>query len=231
MIAYREEIDGLRAIAVISVILFHADFRLLFAGGYVGVDVFFVISGYLITSIIEKEMQTGNFSLKQFYERRFRRIQPMLFTVMIVGSVLGYPCLSSARLKEMGQTFLSTITFTANIFFWFIDDSYFNPVAKKNPFVHTWSLAVEEQFYLFYPILYYSLRKKSKLLGVTLTSIGITSFVLAQWGDNINNIRSGFFYMFAQHPIGTFYSPFGRLWELLLGALVAFLLKGKDLSG
>lgn len=230
MLAYRKEIDGLRAISVISVILFHADFPLLVAGGYVGVDVFFVISGYLITSIIESEIENRTFSIKNFYERRCRRILPMVFTVMFFGSLTRYPCLSSTRLKQMGQTFLSIVTLSANFFFWHTDDSYFNPVARKNPFVHTWSLAVEEQFYLFYPILYSSLRRQPRLLVMILTLIAATSIFLAQWGENIKHMKSGSFHMFAQHPLATFYLPFGRLWELLMGAAATLITHKKILQ-
>ena len=148
---YRAEIDGLRALAVLPVILFHAGFDW-FSGGFVGVDVFFVISGYLITTIIINELGEGKFSVVNFYERRARRILPALFFMMLVCLPFAYLWLGPGELKSFGQSLIAVSTFSSNILFW-LETGYFDSAAELKPLLHTWSLAVEEQFYILFPLL------------------------------------------------------------------------------
>jgi peptidoglycan/LPS O-acetylase OafA/YrhL len=147
---YRAEIDGLRALAVLPVILFHAGFEK-FSGGYVGVDVFFVISGYLITTIIISEMAEDNFSILNFYERRARRILPALFFVMLACFPFAWFWLAPDDLKDFGESLFAVSIFSSNILFW-LESGYFDTAAELKPLLHTWSLAVEEQFYILFPI-------------------------------------------------------------------------------
>ena len=147
---YRSEIDGLRALAVLPVIIFHAGLQW-FSGGFVGVDIFFVISGYLITNIIISEMAEDSFSLKNFYERRARRILPALFFVTVVCMPFAWMWLAPSDLKDFGNSVASVGIFTSNIFFW-SELGYFGPTAELQPLLHTWSLAVEEQYYILFPV-------------------------------------------------------------------------------
>lgn len=147
---HRPEIDGLRAIAVLPVILFHA--RLPgFSGGFVGVDIFFVISGFLITSLILEEMARGDFSLRRFYERRARRILPALYLVLAVSMPFALALMWPDELREFGRYLVAVIFFVSNIRLWLSTD-YFSPDAALNPLLHTWSLGVEEQFYMLFPL-------------------------------------------------------------------------------
>lgn len=141
---HRREIDGLRAFAVLPVILFHAGFQT-FSGGFVGVDIFFVISGYLITSIILEEQQAGTFTLMGFYERRARRILPALFVVMAGCVALGWLWLLPIDMKLFSESLVAAPAFASNILF-YVTGSYFEPAAELKPLLHTWSLAVEEQY-------------------------------------------------------------------------------------
>ncbi|CAF0792235.1 unnamed protein product [Rotaria sp. Silwood1] len=179
---YRDEIDGLRALAIIPVILFHTGHHWSFAGGYIGVDVFFVISGYLITSVIENEREKGNFSLVHFYERRCRRILPALFFILLISSIFAYCWMSPDQLKDFGQTLISIITLSSNIFFWWKHNRRFTKLTELNPLVHTWSLAAEEQFYLVFPLICYFSGKKKRHLFILLIFLALLSFFLAQWG-------------------------------------------------
>ena len=147
---YRSEIDGLRALAVLPVIFFHAGIDF-FKGGYIGVDIFFVISGYLITSIILREINQGKFSILNFYERRARRILPALFFVMSFSLICSWFFLLPGEFKNFGQSLISVTFFVSNIFFW-RKSGYFDGAAEYMPLLHTWSLSVEEQFYLLFPI-------------------------------------------------------------------------------
>ena len=147
---YRPEIDGLRAIAVIPVLLYHAGFSW-FSGGYVGVDVFFVISGYLITTILIGEIQAGNFSIWRFYERRARRILPALCFVMLACIPFAWKWMLPDQFKDFGQSMLAVVFFASNILFW-RESGYFEASAEEKPLLHTWSLAVEEQYYLLFPL-------------------------------------------------------------------------------
>jgi len=148
---YRKEIDGLRAIAVIPVILFHAGFAFA-SGGYIGVDVFLVISGYLITNIILKEQEKGIFSISSFYERRARRILPALFLTMLLCIPFALIWMLPIALTNFSESILATTFFSSNIFFW-REAGYFDSPSELKPLLHTWSLALEEQFYIFFPVL------------------------------------------------------------------------------
>jgi peptidoglycan/LPS O-acetylase OafA/YrhL len=148
---YRKEIDGLRAIAVLPVIFFHAGFDW-FSGGFVGVDVFFVISGYLITSIIFSEIKTGQFSIIAFYERRCRRILPALFFVILVCLSFAWLWMLPNTLLDFSKSLISVMLYVSNLYFR-NDTGYFANVAEEKPLLHTWSLSVEEQYYLFFPLL------------------------------------------------------------------------------
>ena len=148
--AYRPDIDGLRALAVLPVILFHAN--LFFPGGFIGVDVFFVISGYLITQIIERDLQAHKFSVLVFYQRRIRRIFPALFVMCAVSILIAYFLLVPEELRDFGKTLLASSAFSSNILFyrW---SGYFAPDSEFAPLLHTWTLSVEEQFYVCWPLL------------------------------------------------------------------------------
>jgi peptidoglycan/LPS O-acetylase OafA/YrhL len=228
MVAYREEIDGLRGIAVISVILYHAGFKMYFSGGYVGVDIFFVISGYLITSIIQKECQEDTFSLIHFYERRCRRILPVLFLILFLSSIFAYYSMLPEQLKEFGESLISVLCLSSNIYFWWKDDGYFSRLTELNPLVHTWSLTVEEQFYLLFPFLCYLFIKKKSYFIIILICSSICSLFLSQWGGNFQLISLNQFQMFFQPNYASFYLPIGRIWELLFGVFVAFYLQSDD---
>lgn len=152
---YRAEVDGLRSFAVLPVIFFHAGFNL-FSGGFAGVDVFFVISGYLITLIILRELQAGTFSIARFYERRARRILPALFFVLLSCLPFAWLWMTPQQLQEFSRSLMSVVVFASNIFFW-LTSGYFDAAAGEKPLLHTWSLAVEEQYYLLFPIMIASL--------------------------------------------------------------------------
>ncbi len=205
---YRPEIDGLRTVAVIPVILFHAGFSA-FSGGYVGVDVFFVVSGYLITTIILSEMEQGTFTIANFYERRARRILPALFLIMLISMLFAWFWLLPSDMKDFSQSLVSTSLFFSNILFW-IGNDYCSADSALTPLLHTWSLAIEEQYYVLFPLflmLMWRFRKRW-ILGSFLL-IAALSFTVAQWG--------------AQHkPTATFYLLPTRGWELAIGAGIAF---------
>lgn len=204
---YRREIDGLRALAVLPVIFFHAGFDT-FSGGFVGVDVFFVISGYLITSIILTEKQAGTFSLIRFYERRARRILPALFFVMAACVPFAWLWLLPSDLKSFSQSLVAVSTFWSNILFW-RESGYFDTAAELKPLLHTWSLAVEEQFYLLFPLFILLTWRLGKrwIVGLLLAAAAI-SLALAHWGA-------------VNKPAETFFLLPTRGWELLIGAGIA----------
>jgi peptidoglycan/LPS O-acetylase OafA/YrhL len=135
------------------------------------------------------------------------------------------------QLEEFGQSLISIITLSSNIFFWWKDDGYFSQLTELNPLVHTWSLSIEEQFYLVFPLLYYFFGNKKYYLIVFLTCFALFSFALAQWGGNLQLIPISRFHMFSQHPCASFYLPVGRVWELLLGVLAAFYSRANNSSG
>ncbi|MBA83889.1 acyltransferase family protein [Thalassobius sp. S69A] len=205
---YRKEIDGLRAVAVLPVILFHAGLDL-FSGGFVGVDVFFVISGFLITRIIAEELERGQFSVLRFYERRARRILPALFCVVAATSVAALVLMLPYQLQAFGQGLGGVAGFFSNIVFW-RQSGYFAAAAELNPLLHTWSLSVEEQFYLFIPLIMAGLwgRVHRRTVGAVLAAGFLVSLVLAQ-------LLTG------RMPGASFYLLPTRAWELLAGSLLA----------
>ncbi len=206
---YRPEVDGLRALAVLPVVFFHAGMPG-FSGGFVGVDVFFVISGYLITTILLREIEAGDFSIARFYERRARRIVPALVCVMVVVALAGCALLVPDQLQTLGSSMLAVTLFASNFFFWQTTD-YFKPAAELQPLLHTWSLAVEEQFYILYPfVLLLCWRHCRQHLKLVLALLLVSSLVLAEVG-------------WRTKPIANFYLLLPRAWELLAGALVALV--------
>ncbi len=211
---YRREIDGLRAIAVITVIFFHAGFDA-FGGGFVGVDIFFVISGYLITTIILDELARDKFSIVNFYERRARRILPALFFVMLVCIPIACFFLMPRDLKDFSKSFMAVSVFASNILFW-RESTYFDTAADLKLLLHTWSLAVEWQYYFLFPLFLLLLWRFDKrwIVG-TLALILFASFTLAQWAAYAK-------------PIAAFYLLPTRGWELLIGALAAFFPSGTN---
>jgi peptidoglycan/LPS O-acetylase OafA/YrhL len=219
-VEYRREIDGLRALAVVPVILFHAGFGWV-RGGYVGVDVFFVISGYLITSIIVSEKNAGRFTLRGFYERRARRILPALFLVTIACIIPAWFWMLSNQLKLFAESALAVALFTSNILFWRKSD-YFAPAVEDMPLLHTWTLAVEEQFYVVFPLFVLMIWKLGhRWLVGAIALVAVLSFAIAEYTSHT-------------HPSAAFYFSQMRAWELMLGALAAFAWMDKrvpDLPG
>lgn len=205
---YRREIDGLRAVAVLPVIFYHAGFKA-FEGGFIGVDVFFVISGYLITTIILSDMNNQKFSIVTFYERRARRILPALFFVMFCCLPFAWLWLIPEHLKEFTESLAAVSVFSSNIFFW-SKSGYFSTASELQPLIHTWSLAVEEQYYVLFPLFLMALWKlRKRWIFGSLIVVAIVSLLAAQWG--------------AHHkPSATFYLLPTRAWELAIGALIAF---------
>jgi peptidoglycan/LPS O-acetylase OafA/YrhL len=204
---YRREIDGLRAVAVVPVILFHAGVSA-FSGGFVGVDVFFVISGYLITSLIVDERRSGTFTFSGFYERRARRILPALIVVTIACLPFAWLWLLPTDLRSFSASVVAVCTMTSNFLFW-RESGYFGPVTDLKPLVHTWSLAVEEQYYVLYPVFLGLIwRWSARWRTALLVAMSLASLALAQWGA-------------LYHPQAAFYLLPTRGWELLLGALAA----------
>lgn len=205
---YRVEIDGLRAVAVVPVVLFHAGIPL-FSGGFVGVDVFFVISGYLIAGIILSELELGRFSLLAFYERRARRIFPALFLVIFSTAVMAWFWLPPSEMKDFSQSLIAVSIFSSNILFW-LESGYWDTASELKPLLHTWSLAVEEQYYLLFPIFLMAMWRFGKrwLIG-TFIFLAVVSLMASHWG--------------AYHkPVATFYLLPTRGWEIAIGALIAF---------
>lgn len=206
-ITYRPEIDGLRALAVIPVIFFHAGFEAM-AGGFVGVDIFFVISGYLITSILYSEIQNGSFSLVRFYERRVRRLYPALTLVTIFCIPFAWWWMLPSEFREFLYSIAAIQLFASNIFFWWNTD-YFSTGAELTPLLHTWSLAVEEQFYLFFPLGLLLLKRLDKRLLIAGIVLAIIAGLLLATRLTVS------------HPSASFYLLPSRAWELLMGALMA----------
>jgi peptidoglycan/LPS O-acetylase OafA/YrhL len=209
---YRREVDGLRAVAVLPVIFFHAGFDA-FSGGFVGVDVFFVISGYLITSIIIAELSKGTFSLLEFYERRARRILPALAVVLAACVPIAWMSLAPADLKDFWQSLVAVSLFASNVLFW-LESGYFDQAAELKPLLHTWSLSVEEQFYVFFPLLLTLIWPQGlKRVAAFLFSLALASLWLAEWAST-------------RHPEAAFFLLPTRGWELAIGALVALRTHG-----
>lgn len=207
MIAYRTDIDGLRAVSIIAVLLFHVGFDG-WSGGYVGVDVFFVISGFLITSLIAADIDTGTFSLGRFYERRIRRLLPATIPVVVFTALFAAAFYTSERFFEYGQSLIAFTTYTSNWFF-YSTRGYFAGADATTPLLHSWSLAVEEQFYLVFPLLLLVLARRPGVRLRVLAGFAAVSLVYAQM-----LLRDG------QSDLA-FYSSLARIWELLAGALLA----------
>jgi len=201
---YRADIDGLRALAVMAVIIFHT-FPNILPGGFVGVDIFFVISGYLITQIILSDLSKGKFSATSFYARRIRRIFPALIAVLVATFLLGWNSFLPLELTSLGKNIVASALFSANLML-LSEAGYFDLAAHLKPLLHLWSLGIEEQFYLVWPLLLRSLPPNRLLL--------ITGVILA--ASFVSNIAT-----IAHHPSETFYLPFTRAWELMAGAGLA----------
>lgn len=208
---YRSEVDGLRAVAVLPVLFFHAGFTS-FSGGFVGVDIFFVISGYLITSLIIEEAEAGSFSLLDFYERRFRRIVPALLVVVSATIPFAWAWMTTREFDDYAQSLFATNLSVSNFLFW-KEANYFGTEAELKPLLHTWSLAVEEQFYLIFPLLLVMFGFRRRLIW-TVAALVFASFALTQ----ILAVRA---------PAANFYLLPTRFWELGVGALLALVQGGR----
>jgi peptidoglycan/LPS O-acetylase OafA/YrhL len=207
-INYRPDIDGLRAVAVLTVIAFHA-FPEWVSGGFIGVDIFFVISGFLITNLIQVRLREQNFSILAFYASRVRRLFPSLILVLLACQTFAWFALLSDEYKSLGKHISATALLIPNWIFW-SESGYFDYAANTKPLLHLWSLGVEEQFYLFWPITLYLLFIY-KLNAIRITSVLLLCSLL------LNLL------MIEKSLSATFFLPFTRIWELLAGSLLAFL--------
>lgn len=224
---HRVEVDGLRAFAVLPVMFFHAGFGWI-SGGFIGVDIFFVISGFLITAIIQKELSQSRFTLVGFYERRARRILPAMFVTLLLCLPFAWWLMDVAQFYSFGKSLIAVVLFIANFFFG-VEANYFAPSAELMPLLHMWSLAVEEQFYVVFP-----------LLMIVLARIGVTGGGVSGGGTSGGSVTRGRLlvailagialitfgvtvYMSTVSPVMNFYWPVGRAWELLAGAIAALL--------
>lgn len=211
-LSYRADIDGLRAIAVLAVVLFHA-FPETLPGGFIGVDIFFVISGYLISTIIFRELGNAHFSFSNFYSRRISRIFPSLILVLTATYAMGWGLLLPGEYKQLSFHIFAGAGFFSNFQLW-SEIGYFDNTAYTKPLLHLWSLSIEEQFYLIWPLLICSIWKFRKAIPVLITALIAISFA---WG----------LYNLQQDPGAAFYLPQSRIWELLCGAAVAWLETGR----
>lgn len=203
---YRPDIDGLRTIAVASVVTHHA-FPQLLPGGFVGVDIFFVISGYLISTIILRSLASGRFTFADFYVRRIKRIFPALLLVLATTAVMGWQRLIPSDYAELGKHLLGGAAFVSNFLFW-QEAGYFDAESLSKPLLHLWSLAIEEQFYLLWPLGLYLLHRWRLPAMRGIAAILLLSFLV--------NLA-----LVVDHPVAAFYNPAARVWELMLGALLA----------
>jgi peptidoglycan/LPS O-acetylase OafA/YrhL len=209
---YRADIDGLRAIAILSVVGFHA-FPKRIASGFIGVDIFFVISGFLISSIIFSSLERDRFSLVEFYSRRIKRIFPALLLVMVASLAFGGFALYSDEYMQLGKHIAGGAGFVSNFMLWG-ESGYFDNAAKAKPLLHLWSLAIEEQFYIFWPLLLaLAWKHQWNFLKVTIL-IAVASFAAEIYLSN-NNLTEAF------------YSPLPRFWELMIGGVLAFIVLHK----
>jgi len=206
--AYRRDIDGLRAVAVLSVLVFHA-FPTWLPGGFIGVDIFFIISGFLISTILLNGMRAGSFSVADFYARRVRRIFPALVLVMAACAALGWFALFPDEYRMLGKHMFGGATFSSNFFLW-NEVGYFDTSAETKPLLHLWSLAVEEQFYLVWPVVLWLSFKRRWAPWKPALLLGVLSFIV-----NVSGVHN--------YASATFYSPASRMWELLLGAMLAYM--------
>jgi peptidoglycan/LPS O-acetylase OafA/YrhL len=213
---YRKDIDGLRGIAVLSVVFFHA-FPQWIRGGFIGVDIFFVISGYLISAIIFRSLEQRTFSLGEFYERRVIRLFPALFIVLGSVLVFGWFSLLGSEYKQLGSYAVAGALFFSNLLSW-REAGYFDAHADEKPLLHLWSLGVEEQFYLIWPLALVFLFRRSHNFVIFVGVVALLSFM-------VNILELGSF------PVATFYSPFSRFFELMVGAAIACLGSFSKLAG
>jgi peptidoglycan/LPS O-acetylase OafA/YrhL len=204
---HRPDIDGLRAIAVLAVVAFHASKRI--PGGFIGVDVFFVISGFLISSIILNGLKHDSFSFIDFYVRRIRRIFPALILVLSTSWLLGWFILEPEAYALLGKHMLAGAGFASNILLW-SESGYFDPDASLKPLLHLWSLGIEEQFYLVWPVILFFAAKGRQKIYVWIVAVLAVSFAINIWGVD-------------RDPVATFYLPLSRFWELLVGAALAYV--------
>ncbi|MEQ1536738.1 MAG: acyltransferase family protein [Burkholderiaceae bacterium] len=205
---YRPDIDGLRAVAVLSVVIYHA-FPDALKAGFMGVDIFFVISGYLISSIIFENIDRGSFSFGQFYGRRIKRIFPALTLVLLSCLVFGWFGLLGDEFKQLGKHMAAGAGFVSNFYLW-QESGYFNNAAETKPLLHLWSLAIEEQFYIVWPLIVWLTWKRKWLFLSVFIGLGVASFAY-----NVHLVRLD--------PTATFFSPATRIWELLAGVLLAYM--------
>src|SRR5580704_10816415 len=206
-LTYRPDIDGLRAVAVLLVVAFHTGIGK-FRGGFVGVDVFFVISGFLISSVILSEISAGHFSIAAFYERRIRRIFPALVVMMFVTSFLAAKYFLPSELTDYAKSLLAATFSVSNFYFW-RQSGYFDAPAALKPLLHTWSLAVEEQFYIVFPLFLLLVRRLFPTrLRISIIAVAIVSFAASVLGAY-------------QHSSSAFYLAPTRAWELLLGTVLS----------
>lgn len=217
---YRSDIDGLRAIAVLSVVIYHV-FPNFLKGGFIGVDIFFVISGFLISTIIFENLNNNSFSFATFYSRRIRRIFPALITVLITTAIFGYYVLFSDEFHQLGRHIIGGATFSSN-FTLLKESGYFDTSSELKPLLHLWSLGIEEQFYIIFPILCYLIYKFKTKFALTKNSICyLIIFLLAvSFIFNVISIN--------EDTTKTFYYPHTRFWELLFGSFLALLLLNKN---
>jgi len=203
---YRSDIDGLPALAVISVVIFHA-FAWLIPGGYAGVDVFFVISGYLITTNILNGLNESTFTIQGFYQRRVRRIFPALVTMLALVYAFGWLVLLATEYRQLGKHVGSGASFISNIILW-QESGYFDTSSAVKPLTHLWSLGIEEQFYIVWPLLLWAIFKLRLHILTSTVVLAVVSFGFGLWSLN-NDV------------VGAYYSPVNRFWELLIGAILA----------
>lgn len=204
---YRPDIDGLRAVAVLAVVVFHV-FPDWLEGGFIGVDVFFVISGFLISSIIFENLDKGTFSFSEFYARRIRRIFPALLVMLISSLIFGWFVLLPEELNQLGKHVAAGAGFVSNIVLW-NEVEYFDSAADKKPLLHLWSLGIEEQFYIAWPlVVWLAWKKRLNILFLSMVAV-LVSMVF-----NVNVVH--------QYPDAAFYCPLTRFWELLCGSVLAW---------
>jgi len=205
---YRPDIDGLRAIAIIAVVWFHAHPSSL-RSGFIGVDIFFVISGFLISIIILNNLERNSFSLMEFYIRRIRRILPALLTVMAASLLFGWFALTGEEYEQLGKHIAGGAAFISNLLLW-SESGYFDTAAETKPMLHLWSLAIEEQFYIFWPLVLALAWRNHKSFLATIATIAAASFAYS-------------IYLIGIDKTGAFYSPLSRFWELMAGSMLAYI--------
>jgi peptidoglycan/LPS O-acetylase OafA/YrhL len=211
---YRPDIDGLRALAIVPVVLFHA-FPSVIHGGFIGVDIFFVISGFLIASILIQDINADRFSILNFYSRRIRRIFPALITVLFSALIAGWFLLLDTEYLQLAKHIVASAGFSSNFVLW-SESGYFDNDATTKPLLHMWSLGIEEQFYIVWPLLLFFLVRKTKnhkfyLLSLTVISFAANIYLIGRMAN-----------------VAAFYNPLTRFWELAIGGILAILMMRKE---